>query len=165
MYLRFQCSRCFSKISISDVGDQYTRRIHSIPFDSVIHGIPFDSGSPSDSGQFRFDPIPGIPGIGSNSGIRGISSNFVRFRWNWIPKFRGLVGSGISWSGRNWTEFRKWEEFLGITEISSGRNSGNWMELVPLTELIPICSTSRNRMTALYWKRTSLLQCLLYLPR
>jgi hypothetical protein len=33
-----------------------------IPFDSGISGIGSNSGIPSDSGQFRFDSIPGIPG-------------------------------------------------------------------------------------------------------
>ncbi len=63
--------------------------------------------------------------------------------------FRESVRSGISWSRGNWTKFRNWEEFLGISENSSVPNTGNWMELVPGTELIPECSTSRNRMTAL----------------
>jgi hypothetical protein len=39
-------------------------------------------------------------------------------------------------------------QFLGISDTLSGRNSGNQMELVPFTELIPQCSTSWNRMTA-----------------
>jgi hypothetical protein len=104
------------------------------------HWIP---GIESKRNRAEFRPIlynSGIPGIGSNS-VR--FRNCVRFR-----EFRESAGSRISWSSRNWTEFRNWEEFLGISEISSGRNSGNWMELVPLTELIPEYSTSRNRVTA-----------------
>ncbi len=61
---------------------------------------------------------PSIPAISFDSVIHGIPLDSV---WT---EFRELVGSGIS-------------------GISLGRNSGNWMELIPQ------CSTSRNRMTAL----------------
>jgi hypothetical protein len=57
------------------------------------------------------------------------------------------VRSRISWSRGNWTGLRNWEEFPRISENSSRPNSRNRMELVPLAEMIPQCSASRNRMT------------------
>ncbi len=52
-------------------------------------------------------------------------------------QFRELLGIGRNW----FVEFRN---CVG----SDKRNSGNWMEPIPGAELVPQCSTLRNRMTA-----------------
>jgi hypothetical protein len=100
----------------------------------------------------RFTQIPSLPGIpywnrfpphshASWCGQRLVPSMCKRFQ--------ELSQTEI---GKNWTEFRPVASYFVWTGF---RNSGNRMELVPLTELIPQCSTSRNRITAhRYGRRT-----------
>jgi hypothetical protein len=71
-----------------------------------------------------------------------ILRNSQRFQFYSVPKFRCRIiriDSGIT---RNWwNSFRNWMVFRFDPIPES-------MELIPGSELIPQCSTSRNRMTA-----------------
>jgi hypothetical protein len=134
-----------------------------------LYGIPTDSGiagTDSDSGIVGTDSDSGIPGTDSDSGIARNYREFLP-----IPEFRVLVPipalhgipTDFGIPDRNWIITRCRSHDRIILEIaipeSDGipRNSHRFrfqpipelMELIPRAELIPQCSTLRNRMTAL----------------